>query len=219
MGRAFDLTPVEVPKVQTKYRKIVTKLPAPESLPILERLRKYEPVSMSGQPPVVWDHAEGINVFDKWGNMWLDWSSGVLVTNAGHSNPKIVDAIVKQAQHKLLHNYCFPSEIRSLLAEKLVEISDPAFDKVFLLTTGSEATENAIKLARTYGISVGGEEEDQDHLLRARLPRPDARRPACRRHPRPQEVDRQHRPHLRAGRVPGRLPLRGHEFRILPQAA
>ena len=159
MGRAFDLTPVDVPKVQTKYRKIVTKFPVPESLPILERLRKYEPISMSGQPPVVWDRAEGINVFDRFGNMWLDWSSGVLVANAGHSNPKIVDAIIKQAQHKLLHNYCFPSEIRSLLAEKLVEISDPAFDKVFLLTTGAESTENALKLARTYGITVGGEKK------------------------------------------------------------
>jgi len=159
MGRAFDLTPVDVEKVQTRYRKVVTKLPVPDSLPILERLRKYEPVSMSGQPPVVWDHAEGVNVFDRFGNMWLDWSSGVLVSNIGHSDKKIVDAIVKQAQHKLLHNYCFPSEIRSLLAEKLIEISDPAFDKVFLLTTGSEATENAIKLARTYGASVGGDKK------------------------------------------------------------
>ncbi len=159
MGRAFDIKPVDVKKVETKYRKIVTKLPAPESLPVLEKLRKYEPVSMTGQPPVVWDKAEGLNVFDKYGNMWLDWSSGVLVTNAGHSHPKIVDAVVKQAQHHLLHNYCFPSAQRAALAERLVELSDPAFDKVFLLTTGSEATENAIKLARTYGLKVGGEKK------------------------------------------------------------
>jgi 4-aminobutyrate aminotransferase-like enzyme len=159
MGKAFDLTPVEVEKVSTKYRRIATRIPVPESLPILERLRKFEPVSMSGQPPVIWDKAEGVNVYDRWGNKWLDWSSGVLVTNAGHSHPKIVDAIVRQAQHRLLHNYCFPSDLRARLAEKLVEISDPAFDKVFLLTTGSEATENAIKLARTYGVSVGGEKK------------------------------------------------------------
>ena len=159
MGRAFDLVPVETEKVSTKYRRISSKIPVPESLPILERLRKYEPVSMSGQPPIMWDRAEGVNVYDRWGNKWLDWSSGVLVANAGHSHPKIVDAIVRQAQHRLLHNYCFPSEIRSRLAERLVEITDPVFDKVFLLTTGSEATENAIKLARTYGVSVGGEKK------------------------------------------------------------
>jgi len=159
MGKAFDLTPVEVEKVSTKYRRIATRMPVPESLPILERLRKYEPVSMSGQPPVLWDRAEGVNVYDRWNNKWLDWSSGVLVANSGHSNPKIVDAIVRQAQHRLLHNYCFPSELRSRLAEKLVQISEPAFDKVFLLTTGAEATENAIKLARTYGVQVGGEKK------------------------------------------------------------
>jgi len=156
MGRAYDITPKDTEKIETKYRRIATKLPVPESVPILERLRKYEPASMTGQPPVVWDRAEGVNVYDRWGNKWLDWSSGVLVTNAGHGNPKIIDAIVRQAKHPLLHNYCFPSEIRSKLAEKLVEISDPVLDKVFLLTTGSEATENAIKLSRTYGVKVGG---------------------------------------------------------------
>ncbi|MCD6405603.1 MAG: aspartate aminotransferase family protein [Planctomycetes bacterium] len=159
MGRAYDLTPVETEKIETKYRRIATKLPVPESLLTLERLRKYEPISMTGQPPVVWDHAEGINVFDKWGNKWLDWSSGVLVTNAGHANPKIVEAVIAQAKSHLLHNYCFASEIRSRLAEKLVELSDPSLDKVFLLTTGSEATENAIKLSRTYGVKVGGEKK------------------------------------------------------------
>ena len=156
MGRAYDITPKDTQKIETKYRRIATKLPVPESLPILERHRKYEPASMTGQPPVVWDRAEGISVYDSWGNKWLDWSSGVLVTNAGHGNPKIVEAIVKQAKRPLLHNYCFPSEMRSRLAERIVEISDPAFDKVFLLTTGSESTENAIKLARTYGVKVGG---------------------------------------------------------------
>ena len=43
--------------------------------PVLEKLRQYEPRSMGGQPPVVWDRAEGIQVYDRWGNMWLDWSS------------------------------------------------------------------------------------------------------------------------------------------------
>ena len=99
------------------YRRIVTEIPVPESMPILEKLRRYEPVSMSGQPPVVWDRAEGIQVYDRWGNMWLDWSSGVLVTNAGHSHPKIRQAILDQVDHGLVHNYCFPSEVRAELVE------------------------------------------------------------------------------------------------------
>ena len=53
MGRAFDITPRETTSIETKYRRIATKLPVPESVPILERLRKYEPISMTGQPPVM----------------------------------------------------------------------------------------------------------------------------------------------------------------------
>jgi len=153
-GERFDLTPKEVEKVETANRRIVTKFPVPESLPILEKLRRFEPISMEGQPPVVWDRAEGYQVKDAYGNVWIDWSSGVLVASAGHGRTPIVDAIVRQAQSRLLHNYCFPSEIRARLVEKLVSLAPKRIDKVFLLTTGSEAVENIIKLARTYGRKI-----------------------------------------------------------------
>ena len=156
MAREFDLIPKRVPRVETPYRRIVTELPAPQSLPILERLYKYEPVAMRGQPPVVWDHAEGFQVYDAYGNQWIDWSSGVLITNAGHGRREIVEAIAKQAQSKLLTNYCFPSEIRSRLVEKLASILPEPLKKVFLLTTGSETVECAIKLCRSHGVKVGG---------------------------------------------------------------
>ena len=155
-GREYALTPRQVPQVKTKYRRIVTAIPVPQSLPILKKLRTYEPRSMSGQPPVVWDRAEGCQVWDRWGNMWLDWSSGVLVTNAGHGRKEIVAALVKQARKPLLHHYCFPSEPRAQLVEKLVKCAPKGLDKCFLLTTGAEATECAIKLARTQGLKVGG---------------------------------------------------------------
>jgi 4-aminobutyrate aminotransferase/diaminobutyrate-pyruvate transaminase/4-aminobutyrate aminotransferase/(S)-3-amino-2-methylpropionate transaminase len=109
---------------------------------------------MGGQPPVVWDRAEGVAVYDRWGNRWLDWSSGVLVTNAGHAHPKIRQAILDQAGHGLLHNYCFPSEVRAQLVEALARVSPEGLKKVFLLTTGSEAIECAIKLARTWGKKI-----------------------------------------------------------------
>jgi 4-aminobutyrate aminotransferase/diaminobutyrate-pyruvate transaminase/4-aminobutyrate aminotransferase/(S)-3-amino-2-methylpropionate transaminase len=143
--------------VQTKYRKIVTEIPVPESICILENLRRYEPVSMSGQPPVLWDRAEGIQVHDRWGNMWLDWSSGVVVTNAGHGHPRIRQAILEQVEHGLLHNYCFPSEIRAQLTECLAGVAPPGLKKVFLLTTGAEACECAVKLARTWGRKLAGD--------------------------------------------------------------
>jgi len=155
----YSLEPHEVPKIRTKYRRIVTKWPVPESLPVLEELRRYEPVSMSGQPPVVWARAEGFQVYDRWGNKWLDFSSGVLVANAGHAAREIRKAIIGQVEQGLLHNYCFPSEIRGRLAKRLVELAPRELDKCFLLTTGAETTENAIKLARTYGQTVGGKKK------------------------------------------------------------
>jgi 4-aminobutyrate aminotransferase/diaminobutyrate-pyruvate transaminase/4-aminobutyrate aminotransferase/(S)-3-amino-2-methylpropionate transaminase len=156
MAHEFPLTPRPVPRIETRLRRIVTDLPAPESLPILERLYKYEPVAMRGQPPIVWDHAEGFQVYDKYGNCWIDWSSGVLITNAGHGRQEIIDAVSRQAASHLLTNYCFPSEIRSRLVERLSNLMPEPLKKIFLLTTGSETVECAIKLCRTHGLKAGG---------------------------------------------------------------
>lgn len=156
MGKEFSITPKNVAQVETRYRRIATALPHPDSVATLETLRRFEPQSMRGQPPIVWDRAEDIFVYDKHGNRWLDWSSGVLVTNAGHGAAEVRQAIMDQVQSGLLHNYCFPSEERAALAECLAGLSPEGLEKVFLLTTGSEATECAIKLARAHGIHVGG---------------------------------------------------------------
>ena len=156
MGKEFSRTPRQVARVETKYRRIASPLPHPDSVPTLEKLRKFEPQSMRGQPPLVWDRAEDIFVYDKYGNRWLDWSSGVLVTNAGHCAPEVKQAILDQVNSNLLHNYVFPSEERAMLVEQLVQVAPKGLEKVFLLTTGSEATECAIKLARSHGIKKGG---------------------------------------------------------------
>jgi 4-aminobutyrate aminotransferase/(S)-3-amino-2-methylpropionate transaminase len=153
-GYSYNMIPRSVPRVETRFRRIVTKIPVPESIPMLEALRRCEPIAMTGQPPVVWDRAEGFQVYDRWGNMWLDWSSGVLVANCGHGREEMRHAIVRQVEHGLLHNYCFPSEIRAKLVEKLVQLAPKGLDKVFLLTTGAETIENAIKLTRTHGRSI-----------------------------------------------------------------
>lgn len=152
-----DLTPRRVPLVEnSRWRRIATEIPAPGSIPVLEKLIQYEPRAMQGQPPIVWDRALGFQVFDAFGNSWIDFSSGVLVTSAGHSHPRIVDAIVQQAQSGLIHNYCFPQEPRARLVEKIANLLPEPLKKVFLLTTGSETIECAIKLCRTHGVKVGG---------------------------------------------------------------
>lgn len=152
---AYSLEPRSVPHVETEFRRIATPLPVPESVPLLQRLQSAEPRAMQGQPPVIWDQAEGFLVRDRWGNQWIDWSSGVLIANAGHNAPRVNEAIRKQVEHGLLTNYCFPSEVRLALVERLASLLPESLKKIFLLTTGSETVECAIKLCRTYGASVG----------------------------------------------------------------
>jgi len=152
MAREFDLAPKAVARLRTSLRCITTELPVPASLPILKRLQCYEPFAMRGQPPLVWDKAEGFQVWDAFGNCWIDWSSGVLITNAGHGRQQIIDAITSQASSGLLTTYCFASEVRSRLVERLASLLPPPLKKIFLLTTGSETVECAIKLARSHGL-------------------------------------------------------------------
>lgn len=156
----YSLEPVKVPKVSTAFRTIKTKLPVPESLEIFNTLAESEPVSMMGQPPVVWDKASGFQVYDKWGNKWIDWSSGVLITNAGHGRKQIIRGLRKVLDQRLLATYVFVHEKRAVLTKMLQEISpDPSNYQVFILCTGSEAVENCIKLAKTYAIKKYGEKK------------------------------------------------------------
>ncbi len=156
-ARKYSLEPVSVPRVETRHRRIVTKLPVPESLPLFAKLERYEPASMQGQPPVMIHRAHGWYVEDRWGNRWLDWSCGVLISNVGGGNPAIVAALREMIDRPLLATYVFPHESRALLVEELASLAPAGTDyRVFLLSTGSEATENCIKLAKTWGLRRHG---------------------------------------------------------------
>jgi 4-aminobutyrate aminotransferase / (S)-3-amino-2-methylpropionate transaminase / 5-aminovalerate transaminase len=150
----FNIVPLDVPKVSTKFRKIVTKIPSENSIPIINELRKYEPDSMSLELPIVWEKADGFQIYDGSGNCWIDFSSGTFVVNAGHRHPKICKAINETVDNNFLHNYYFPSQIRAKLVKKLHDMTPKNLNKIFLLTTGAEATECSIKLARIHGRKI-----------------------------------------------------------------
>lgn len=145
--------------LETRFRRIHTPIPVPASLPLLERMAALEPRAMGGQPPVIWERAEGFQVHDPYGNTWIDFSSGVLVANAGHGRAEIADAIRSTLDQGLHHHYCFAARPRLELLERLAPLLPPPLEKIFLLTTGSEAIECAIKLARTYGLHTQGEQK------------------------------------------------------------
>lgn len=124
-------------------------LPGPESKRLMEIGRQYEAQCQGYQAPVVWDTAKGVVVTDVDGNRYIDWTSGVLVTNVGHCHPKLVRAI-QEAAEKLLNCYEFPTAPRVTLAKRMVEISPSHLDRAFFLTTGSETTEAAMRVAKRY---------------------------------------------------------------------
>ena len=106
-------------------------IPVPESLAIFDLLGKLESRSMHGQLPVVWDRAENFQVFDPYGNSWIDFTSTIFLANSGHANPKIISALQKMLDQKLLHTYTFANESRIEFLKKLIEISPVQFEKAF----------------------------------------------------------------------------------------
>src|SRR6185437_3689449 len=108
---------------------------------------RYEADVVGFQAPVVWDHAQGVIVTDVDGNTYIDWTSGVLVTNVGHCHPHLV-AEMQKATARLLNNYECANVERIAAAERLVKALPKHLDKCFFLSTGSEATEGAARLMK-----------------------------------------------------------------------
>jgi 4-aminobutyrate aminotransferase-like enzyme len=121
-------------------------------LKILQKIKKYESSNVMDQLPVIWDHAKGYQVFDSWGNAWIDFTSSIFVTNSGHGNARVIRRIKEQLDKPLLHSYSYPTPIRAEFLEKLISMMPSYLEKASLFSTGTEATERAIKLSRYHGM-------------------------------------------------------------------
>lgn len=172
----FNLNPRKVNRIETKHRRIITRIPVPKSLPILEGLKESEGVSESSQLPVVWDRTSNYQVFDCWGNCWIDFSSSIFVANVGHTHPHIVAAVQTYAA-KMLHAYSYATAIRAAYLEKLLTFVPSYLTKASLFSSGTEASERAIKIARLYGqtfqpvrkLIIGGEGNFHGKTMGAQL--------------------------------------------------
>lgn len=122
---------------------------------ILKILEEKEARSMHGQLPVVWSCADGYYVWDEEGKKYIDFTSTIFVTNSGHGNREIGEAVIEQIRKPLIHSYTFPTEIRAKFLQKLSEFT--GYDKSFLVSSGTEATEVACKLMRMYGLRQNDE--------------------------------------------------------------
>jgi len=96
--------------------------------------------------------AEGVYLYDLLGKEYIDLISGISVSNVGHRHPKVVKAIKEQLD-KYMHLMVYGEYIQSpqvLLAQKLVENLPSSLNNVYLVNSGSEAIEGALKLAKRF---------------------------------------------------------------------
>ena len=101
-----------------------------------------------GWRPMHVTRAEGCYFWDKAGKRYLDLSAQLMCSNLGHQNEAVVEAICKQARELAFISPAFTCDIRAQAAEKLVEVMPKGLDKFFFSTSGTEANETAIKMAR-----------------------------------------------------------------------
>ena len=106
-----------------------------------------------GRLPFALSHGRGCRVWDTDGLSYLDGLGGIAVNTLGHAHPKLVPALQDQIA-KLIHcsNY-YAAPMQEALAAKLCELS--GLDKVFFCSTGLEANEGALKIARKFGHDKG----------------------------------------------------------------
>ena len=90
---------------------------------------------------------EGCNVWDEHGNEYLDLYGGHAVISIGHAHPRYVDAIEKQVRNLGFYSNSVINRLQERLAEKLGKISGYDDYTLFLVNSGAEANENALKLA------------------------------------------------------------------------
>jgi 4-aminobutyrate aminotransferase len=130
--------------------KIAVKPPGPKARAFIERDHAVTSPSLTRTAPLVGVEADGVWVKDIDGNIFLDFSSGIAVTNVGHRHPKVVEAIKKQTDKVIFVNSCdFYTSPQVELAERLFEVTPGNFKKrVFFSNSGTEAVEAALKVAQ-----------------------------------------------------------------------
>ncbi|UOU99709.1 ornithine--oxo-acid transaminase [Chryseobacterium daecheongense] len=113
--------------------------------------------------PVVLDRGEGVFVWDVEGKKYYDFLSAYSAVNQGHSHPKIVEALVDQAQKLALTSRAFYNSKLGEYEHKITSLF--GFDKVLPMNSGAEAVETAVKLARKWSYEVKGISENAAKII------------------------------------------------------
>ena len=113
--------------------------------------------------PVVLYKGEGVFVWDVEGNKYFDFLSAYSAVNQGHCHPKIIEALINQAQKITLTSRAFHSQEFSIFAQKITGFF--GYDKVLPMNSGAEAVETAIKLCRHWAYRVKKVESNKAKII------------------------------------------------------
>jgi 4-aminobutyrate aminotransferase len=136
--------------IDVKEPKIVTKPPGSKAREFIARDHAVTSPSLTRTAPLVGVEEDGVWIKDIDGNIFLDFSSGIAVTNIGHRHPKVVEAIKRQTEKLMFINSCdFYTLPQVELIERLHEVTPGKFKKrTFLGNSGTEAVEAALKISQ-----------------------------------------------------------------------
>jgi len=136
----------------TRTIRIQTEVPGPESKRLAEREARAVAAPLRAHLPIFAAAAENATITDVDGNVFVDFAGGVGVVNAGHAHPRVVEAVVDQAGRFLHTDYTVvPYETYVELAERLCALVPIAGEtRAAFFNAGTEAVENAVKLARLH---------------------------------------------------------------------
>jgi acetylornithine/N-succinyldiaminopimelate aminotransferase len=98
--------------------------------------------------PIAADRGKGVWIYTSDGEKYLDLYGGHAVAGTGHSHPHVVAAIREQSEKLLFYSNLVYSEVRARAAEKLVSIAPEPLTRAFFCNSGTEANENAMRIAR-----------------------------------------------------------------------
>ena len=113
--------------------------------------------------PVVLERGEGVHVWDVDGKRYYDFLSAYSAVNQGHCHPKIVGAMIKQAQTLTLTSRAFHNDQLGPFEQYVTKYFN--FDKVLPMNTGAEAVETALKLCRKWAYEVKGIPENDAQII------------------------------------------------------
>lgn len=144
------------------HELVTNRAPSTEAALLAEQ--KYSAKNYQSLP-IVFARAQGVSVWDPEGNHYLDFHSASTALNHGHCHPKLVAALVDQASRLTLTSRAFHNDVYPQFAEFMTKLF--GYDRILPSSTGAEAAETAIKVARKWAYKVKGVPQNEAIVLGA----------------------------------------------------